>query len=236
MDLYSRCGECSTGQGMTAGNDGSTAAQAEPYRHMLALQFTLLNVVALGLLAIGWSQGLVDQALAADSTHFVVVIAVVFLVSLVLSAWRVFEVSRELERAVHYDPARSSMTRRFLERAAGKDGGSRQILGQSLRLELSQRITLVRHLANSLVFLGLIGTVIGFIMALSGVDPTKVADAENITPMVSALIGGMSTALVTTLVGSVLNIWIMANYQMLATGTARLINAIVELGEERAGT
>ena len=219
---------------MTAGNDG-TAVQAEPYRHMLALQFTLLNIIALALLVIGWSQGLVDRALTADSTHFVVVIAVVFLVSLLLSAWRVLEVSRELERAVHYDAARPSIARSFLQRAAGKDGQSRQILGQALRLELSQKITLVRHLGNSLVFLGLIGTVIGFIMALSGVDPTKVADAENIAPMVSALISGMSTALVTTLVGGVLNIWIMANYQMLATGTARLINAVVELGEERAG-
>lgn len=202
---------------------------------MLALQFTLLNIVALGLLAIGWSQGLVARALAADATHFVVVIAVVFGAGLVFCAWRVLETNGELERATRYDPARPSLARAFLVRTAGKDGQSRQILGQSLRLELSQKITLVRHLANSLVFLGLIGTVIGFIIALSGVDPTKVSDAENIGPMVSALIGGMSTALVTTLVGSVLNIWLMANYQMLATGTARLINAVVELGEDRAG-
>jgi hypothetical protein len=220
---------------MAADHDRAATAQAESYRHMLALQFTLLNIVALALLTIAWSQGLVGRALDADSTHFVVVIAVVFLASLALCVWRVLEASRELERAVHYDPARPSLARRFLERAAGKDGQSRAILGQSLRLELSQRITLVRHLANSLVFLGLIGTVIGFIIALSGVDPAKVGDAENIAPMVSALIQGMSTALVTTLVGGVLNIWIMANYQMLATGTARLINAIVELGEERAG-
>ena len=60
---------------MTAGNDSTATAQAEPYRHMLALQFTLLNVVAAGLLAIAWSQGLIGRALAADSTHFVVVIA-----------------------------------------------------------------------------------------------------------------------------------------------------------------
>ena len=220
---------------MTQADESVAAGQAEPYRHMLALQFTLLNVVAAGLLAIAWSQGLIGQALAADSTHFVVVIADVFLASLAMAAWRVIETSRELERAVHYDPSRPSLARGFLARAAGKDGQSRQILGQSLRLELSQRITVVRHLGGSLVFLGLIGTVIGFIIALSGVDPTKVADAENIAPMVSALIGGMSTALVTTLVGSVLNLWIMANYQMLTTGTARLINAIVELGEERAG-
>jgi len=45
----------------------------------------------------------------------------------------------------------------------------------------------------------------------------------------------MSTALITTLVGGVLNIWLMSNYQLLATGTARLISIIVELGEDRAG-
>ncbi len=40
-----------------------------------------------------------------------------------------------------------------------------------VRLKLSNRIAFVHHKANSLVFLGLIGTVIGFIIALSGVDP-----------------------------------------------------------------
>ena len=30
-------------------------------------------------------------------------------------------------------------------------------------------------------------------------------------------------------------IWLMANYQLLASGTVRLISGIVELGEERAG-
>lgn len=221
---------------MTTGDAAGGRAQAEPYRHMLLLHFTLLNIIAAGLLAIAWSQGLIGLALGADSTHFVVVIALVFVAALALSAWRVIETSGELERAVHYDPARPSRARAYLARAAGKQGDGRQILAASLRLELSQRITLVRHLGNSLVFLGLIGTVIGFIIALSGVDPSKVGDAENIAPMVSALIAGMSTALVTTLVGGVLNIWIMANYQLLTTGTARLINAIVELGEDRAGS
>ena len=37
-------------------------------------------------------------------------------------------------------------------------------------MTLLSRIASIRHLANSLVFLGLLGTVIGFIIALSGVD------------------------------------------------------------------
>ena len=49
--------------------------------------------------------------------------------------------------------------------------------------------------------------------------------------MVSTLIEGMSIALYTTLVGAVLNVWLMVNYRLLATGTVTLTNAILELGE-----
>ncbi len=49
--------------------------------------------------------------------------------------------------------------------------------------------------------------------------------------MVSTLISGMSVALYTTLIGSVLNIWLMVNYQILVTGTVNLMTGIVELGE-----
>jgi biopolymer transport protein ExbB/TolQ len=92
----------------------------------------------------------------------------------------------------------------------------------------------VRNVAGSLVILGLIGTVIGFIIALSGVQPEQAADVKAITPMISTLISGMSTALYTTLVGSVLNIWLMINYHVLAGGTVKLITALFEFGEEHA--
>ena len=71
---------------------------------------------------------------------------------------------------------------------------------------------------------------IGFILALSGVDPSAVGSADNVAPMVSTLIAGMSVALYTTLVGSVLHLWLMINYRMLATGTMHLYNTVVELG------
>ena len=51
--------------------------------------------------------------------------------------------------------------------------------------------------------------------------------------MVSTLIDGMSVALYTTLVGSVLSVWLMLNYRLVESGTVRLLTAIVELGERR---
>jgi len=73
--------------------------------------------------------------------------------------------------------------------------------------------------------------VIGFIIALSGIDANKAQSVAAIAPMVSTLIAGMSTALYTTLVGSVLNLWLMANYQILAHGTVRLITGVTTLPE-----
>ena len=45
----------------------------------------------------------------------------------------------------------------------------------------------------------------------------------------------MSTALYTTLIGSILNVWLMINYQLLAGGMVKLITAIQEFGEQHAG-
>ena len=93
---------------------------------------------------------------------------------------------------------------------------------------------MVRHIANSLVLLGLIGTVIGFVIALSGVDPCAVGDVRNITPMVTNLLQGMSVALYTTLVGAVLNLWLTVNYHILAGGAVKLLTGVVALGEANA--
>ena len=123
---------------------------------------------------------------------------------------------------------------RYLTSIAGRDGQSRTLAASALKLKLASRIAVVRHIAGSLVFLGLIGTVIGFMIALSGVNPEDAADISAIGPMVSTLIGGMSIALSTTLVGAVLNIWLMVNYRILESGTLRLLTSIVELGESHA--
>jgi biopolymer transport protein ExbB/TolQ len=214
--------------------NGHEPAKSDSYSYLLLLRFCLLNIAALALLAAAWGNGLVARAFESDTTRLVFVIAAVFVAGLSLAFWRVFETSRELNRLRRFDPAEPSLAAAYVAQVKNKDAQSRQILASSLRLKLSQRITLVRHIGSSLVFLGLIGTVIGFIIALSGVDPETVGDVDKISIMAATLIQGMSTALMTTLVGAVLNIWLMANYQLLATGTVKLITAVVELGEDRA--
>ena len=109
----------------------------------------------------------------------------------------------------------------------------RQMLADGFRLKITNRVAIVRHIANALVFLGLIGTVIGFIIALSGVDPESAGKAENVAAMVATLISGMSVALYTTLIGAILYTWLTVSYRILVTGAVDLITATVELGEAR---
>lgn len=94
-----------------------------------------------------------------------------------------------------------------------------------LRLRFTRRLGKIRQFATSLVFIGLIGTVVGFIIALSGVSPESVGSVDAISPMISALLAGMSTALYTTLLGSILNLWLMMNYRILMTKAIRVMES-----------
>lgn len=65
-----------------------------------------------------------------------------------------------------------------------------------------------RYIHERLVMWGMGGTVVGFIIALSGVIPSAATDIESVLPMVVTLIQGMGTALFTTLVGLVTHEWL----------------------------
>jgi hypothetical protein len=211
-------------------------ARETPYHYLLMLRFALINLIGFALLGAAHVQGLLEMVLIADQTYLSALICLVFLGGLATCARKIWQTSRELNQVRAFDPLSPSRAAEYIAQLRGCSGDSRGILSSSLRLKLTQRVAVVRHIAGSLVLLGLIGTVIGFIIALSGVQPDQASDVKAITPMVSTLISGMSTALYTTLVGSVLNVWLMINYHVLAGGTVRLITALFEFGEEHART
>ena len=83
-----------------------------------------------------------------------------------------------------FNPLESSRAAEYVAMTRGLDGGGRGMVASALRLKLLSRIAVIRQISNSLVVLGLIGTVIGFIIALSGVDPAAAGKAESIAPIV----------------------------------------------------
>ena len=208
------------------------AASIKPHHYLLALRFALVNILGFALLGVAYAQGLVQKVLLGDQTYLSVVIFLIFLIGFAVCAGKIWQTSQQLNAIKSFDPLVPSRAAMYLAQLRGCSGDARGILAGALRLKLTHRIAVVRQIAGSLVILGLIGTVIGFIIALSGVRPDQAGDVKAITPMVTNLIAGMSTALYTTLVGSVLNVWLTVNYQILAGGTVKLIAGLMEFGEE----
>lgn len=64
-----------------------------------------------------------------------------------------------------------------------------------------RNVLLYDFLGSCCVTLGMVGTVYGFFISLSGVDPALVGNVDAIGPMVAKLIEGMGIALWTTLTG-----------------------------------
>lgn len=204
------------------------------YRYLLFIRFALVNLVAAALLAAAYLQGWLDGLFDAYLWELSAFIFAVFIYGLALCGAKIWRRSVELNDLTAGAPPPDSRAGRFLRETENAGPESRTIQADVFRLKLTDGIVDVRHIANALVLLGLIGTVIGFIIALSGVDPDTAKNADSVASMVATLINGMSVALYTTLVGGVLHIWLIVNYRILTSGTVDLIAAVIRLSESRA--
>ena len=203
------------------------------YKYLLILRYSLINLVGLIFLFVLITQGYVTKAIKADITNMVIVILTLFAVGFILAAYRTFWLSRELNYSFFKTLPNHSLAKEFLQSSKKLDASSRNNLAASLRIKLSSKINYIKFMANTLVILGLIGTVIGFIIALSGVDGSVSSNPEEVSKMVSTLIQGMSVALYTTLVGSICSVWLNICYQIMSTGANNLLSKIIELGEKK---
>ena len=205
------------------------------YRYLLIFRFVLLNAACFGVLGAAWLQGWLDAMLTSSAQLMCLGIFAIFLVGLVICTIKVVRTSLELNQVRDGRPAPGSRAAGHLDRFPSGSADDRRIAADLLRFRMASHISIIGHIANTLVFLGLIGTVIGFIVALSSVEPGVTGNVRQIAPMVASLIDGMGIALYTTLVGAVLHVWLIVNHRMLATGTLHLYNAIVELDASRHG-
>ena len=202
------------------------------YKYLLLLRYSLVNAVGLVFILVVYSQGYLNKAIKSDVTNVVVLIIFIFLIGLTLASIKAFWISRELNYAYSLQKKEKSTLNDFIKKSKKLDASSRSNLISSTRINISVKINNIKFIANILVILGLIGTVIGFIIALSGVDGSVSSNPDEVGKMVASLVKGMSVALYTTLAGSILSVWLNICYQILSNGANRLISRIIEVGEK----
>ena len=198
------------------------------WNHLLFYRWIAFNLVGAALLLVFSVQGLVGPVFNSDSSRLTYVIAALFVYGMVLCGYRVWKTSREIDAVKQGGRGK---LRDFIDLSAHTD---RESVKEAFEIKLLARIAFVKYIATSLVTLGLLGTVIGFILVLTQVPANAVGDSSQVGKLVAVLTNGMGVALYTTLVGAVTNLWLNANYTMLRTGVINLIAAILESAEPEA--
>jgi MotA/TolQ/ExbB proton channel family len=78
-----------------------------------------------------------------------------------------------------------------------------------------QRWNDVQWLATHVVRIGLLGTVVGLIIAFSAAGQGGSTNPEEIKPMIAAVVNGMYVSLYATLLGIGVNLWLKVNLRLL---------------------
>lgn len=169
-------------------------------KNLLLYRFGILNGMMAALLGYLVVKGYATQALESDPTGIVLGISALFVLLWCSTADSIWKTAKGLN-AVKYG----------LSRDSGKT---------------PKRLAKIAHIHDGsawLAYLGLIGTVVGFIVSMQGVDLGALSTAQGVQAMVPKLVSGMGIALYTTLAGSFFGIWTEFNYRMLHTATACLV-------------
>lgn len=183
-------------------------------------------------------RGLLGLALASDRSYISYIVVVVYLTASLHWLWIAHLLSKEreqfaeLESIIHSGDGDfgsiskgpiNNLVRNCREQTAEGDTG---ILVSAFGDELSNRHALGHFLADALLKLGLLGTIVGFILMLLPIGELKTFESSGMQQLMSQMSGGMGVALYTTLAGLVTSTLLKFQYHVLDASVADLVTRV----------
>jgi hypothetical protein len=200
-----------------------------------------------------WQYGLIRLMVASDRTYISSVICVLYLASSLHCLWRTLAIAREADasddaaRMLATDAATSSWRdalppglvsdhiRNLVVKAETQASGrvDQTLLLRSLADRLRGSNGFGAFASDTLMKLGLLGTIIGFIVMLAPIAGLDATDRAMMKSSMGLMSDGMAIAMYTTLAGLVGSILLKVQYYMLDAATARVFSHAVTLTETR---
>ena len=204
--------------------------------NFLMYKWLVSNSFAGLLLYIAWMQDWISLVVESDASYLSIVISAIFLVFWMVSSYHILQLNREVGRFVAKDSTGAAADYfEKLKRKAAKLHDhhplDQNMLAAALRARLILPIQVLGYISNMLILLGLIGTVVGFVIAVGGLGDSIAggSNLQRIQSVLGQIVNGMGVALFTTLVGSILGgLWLQLHYQMLTRAVSALVIEIVE--------
>lgn len=221
------------------------------------LIFTGITVFGFTLV---WYFGLFRLMLVSDRTHISIIILVLYVATALHCFLRTQAISREMDTArrvlqiVEQGAKHFRVVDHHVETSTGLRLPSGNVTTHIRNLILKSNLQgthrldqtlLLRGLADvlrgpnqlgsfasdNLMKLGLLGTIVGFIMMLAPIAGLDTADKASVRNSMGLMSDGMAVAMYTTLSGLIGSILIKAQYYMLDGATAKLFSLATDLTE-----
>lgn len=160
-------------------------------RNLLMYRFIIFNALMTTLVAWCASKGYLSLIVASDPTGISLGIAALFGLTAVGTAVQAWKVTKE------------------------KNAHKAGLYTAKNKAKRGIKLTRISRASDAMALLGLIGTIVGFIIAFAMADPASLLNATDVSTGVAQMMKGMGIALYTTLTGAVLGGWTGENYNML---------------------
>jgi hypothetical protein len=205
---------------------------------------------------LAWSYGLIRLMIASDRTYLSSLIALIYVGASLHCLWRTIVVSREGDAekraAARIDKAGADFASpdasaalpdglvadhirdlALKARTQGRGRLDQTLLLRSLADRLRGSNGFGSFASDTLMKLGLLGTIIGFIIMLAPIAGLDASDKSMMKSSMGLMSDGMAVAMYTTLAGLVGSILLKIQYYMLDTATAKVFSRAVTLTETR---
>ena len=231
-----------------------------PNDHLPLLRWLMFTGVSAFGFIIAWYYGLFHLMLASDKTYISAIIGVLYILATVHCFVRTAVISREMDNAqrvfslvsrgvpnlrvvagdvVTVDGTRlppgqiTAHIRNLILKATlqGRHRLDQTLLLRGLADALRGPNQLGSFASDALMKLGLLGTIIGFILMLAPIAGLDAADRASVKSSMGLMSDGMAVAMYTTLSGLIGSILVQTQYYMLDGATAKLFGLATDLTE-----
>jgi hypothetical protein len=209
---------------------GPTWSAADRAPLLRWLIFTGATVFAAILL---WRYGLIRLMIVSDRTYLSSVIALIYIGASLHCLWRTIVISREGDAGRRVASRIESSGADVVPDPLAPVRLDQTLLLRSLADRLRGSNGFGSFASDTIMKLGLLGTIIGFIIMLAPIAGLDASDKSMMKSSMGLMSDGMAVAMYTTLAGLVGSILLKIQYYMLDTATAKVFSRAVTLTETR---
>lgn len=203
---------------------------------VLALQWLWLFGLVFVSLALLWDNGILQFMFATDTTYLCPLMVVLFLLTCLHCGYRSVFLARQAQAVIVWPNAESAAHQPFIQNylqqlAALPNPQDKQLTAELLSEELHGQHQVGWFVTGLLIKLGLLGTVVGFVIMLGSMTNLSSLDIAQVQTLMQQMTQGMKIALNTTIIGLVGSMVLGFQYLMLDRAADQILVAAIQASQ-----